>query len=451
MTSSPAALIVEDDVATRNALLELVREEGFRVMGAGSLAEARTAIRDTGPDVALTDLVLPDGSGLELLAELDREHADVVFITGKASVETVIAALRQGASDYLTKPVDIGRLKTLLGDIARSRAEMSGRLSSLSVAKEAGMLGNLRGRSPAMVQLYRHIQRVAPTNATVLLSGETGTGKEIVAREIHELSDRRSAPFIPLNCGAISVNLIESELFGHEQGSFTGANRRHAGVFERASDGTLFLDEITEMAVDLQVKLLRVLETGVFHRTGGEKSIQTRARVIAATNRPPEEAVREGKLREDLFHRLRVFPIELPPLRDRGDDVVLLAHHFLDQFNEENGTKKVFAPEVIDRMRAHHWPGNVRELRNVIQRAFILADTVIDGSCLQVSDSAASGKAGGNGQVVLRVGTSISEAEKMLILATMEHYQGNKSKVAEVLGISLKTLYSRLNVYNAQA
>ena len=220
-------------------------------------------------------------------------------------------------------------------------------------------------------------------------------------------------------------------------------------MFEQASNGTLFLDEITEMAVDLQVKLLRVLETGMFHRIGGEKPIQTRARVIAATNRPPEEAMRNGKLREDLFHRLRVFPMALPPLRERGEDIVLLAHHFLDQFNQEEGTKKQFAPDALDQLRSHAWPGNVRELRNVVQRAFILADSAIDASCLQLKDGVTN-RGGVDGQIVIPVGTSISEAEKRVILATMDRFQGNKNKAAKVLGISLKTLYSRLNVYNAQ-
>ena len=311
--------------------------------------------------------------------------------------------------------------------------------------EETGVFGELCGRSAPMLELYRHIQRVAPTDATVLLTGETGTGKEVVARTIHELSNRRHEAFVALNCGAVSATLIESELFGHEQGSFTGANRRHNGVFAQADRGTLFLDEITEMSIDLQVRLLRVLEAGVFHRIGGEKQVQANVRIIAAANRAPEEAVRDGRLREDLFYRLRVFPIVLPPLRSRESDVVPLAVHFLGLLNRQAKTDKRFTARAIDRLRAHSWPGNVRELKHLVQQSFILADHEIDASSLLFPER----RQHGMDQIEVRVGDSIAAAEKRLIMATMDKFDGNKKQVAQVLGISLKTLYIRLNVYAA--
>jgi DNA-binding NtrC family response regulator len=292
---------------------------------------------------------------------------------------------------------------------------------------------------------------VAPTEATVLLMGESGTGKDVVAQTVHTLSRRSSAPFWPLNCGAVSPNLIESDLFGHERGSFTGADRLHKGYFERANGGTLFLDEITEMPVELQVKLLRVLETGKVIRVGGEKPVDVDVRVIAASNRDPDKAVEQGKLREDLLYRLRVFPLELPPLRDREDDIDLLANHFLAELNQAEGTRKTFSRECLAQMRAYSWPGNVRELKNLVHQAFILADDEIGITCLppqikgsnriESADSMSSG-------LRLSVGMSIAEADRRLILATLDELGGNKKKAAEVLGISLKTLYNRLNEYH---
>ena len=314
-------------------------------------------------------------------------------------------------------------------------------------ARATGVFGELRGRSAPMLELYEHVRLVARTDATVLIEGETGTGKEVVARTIHDLSPRRGGAFVALNCGAVSASLIESELFGHEQGSFTGAMRRHSGVFAQANEGTLFLDEITEMPMDLQVKLLRVLETGTFHRVGGEKEVQTDARIIAAANRPPEQAVRDERLREDLFYRLRVFPLSLPPLRCRGDDVDLLARHFLDLLNFAAGTAKRFTPPALSALRAHGWPGNVRDLKNCVQRAFILAEGDI-GAELLPSPAPASGS---KDFIQVPMGSSIAAAEQRLIMATLASLNGNKLAAAKVLGISLKTLYGRLNVYAAAA
>ncbi len=308
--------------------------------------------------------------------------------------------------------------------------------------------GAIYGMSRPMQRLYRTIDKVAPTDATVLIVGESGTGKELVANAIHQRSKRCDQSFIPINCGAISPNLIEAELFGHERGSFTGATRMHKGYFERAAGGTILLDEITEMAPELQVKLLRVLETGTFSRVGGDQEIKVKVRVIAATNRDPQAAVAAGQLREDLLYRLSVFPIEIPPLRERGDDIELLAHHFLDVLNDaEDDVDKRFSPRALAALREHSWPGNVRELKNLIQRSFILADNIIEldgllqqGAEIKVLPTAEHG-------LRFEIGTPLAEAERQMICATLDHYDGNKKKAAEVLGLSLKTLYNRLNEY----
>ena len=312
--------------------------------------------------------------------------------------------------------------------------------------RKLGRFGSLIGASPAMQRVYDLISKVAPTEASVFVLGETGTGKELVAQTLHDMSPRRKGPFVPINCGAVSPTLIESELFGHEKGSFTGADRSHRVHFERAHDGTLFLDEVTEMPIDLQVKLLRVLETGKVQRVGGSEPIKVDVRTIAASNRSAQQAVAEGKLREDLHYRLNVFPLQLPPLREREDDVLLLAEAFLDELNKQSGGEpKAFTRAALDRLKAHTWPGNVRELRNVVQRAFILApnDIGVDSLPLGVVEERLGTT------LAIRVGTPIDEAERRLILATLEHCAGDKKKAAEILKISLKTLYNRLNVYNA--
>jgi DNA-binding NtrC family response regulator len=302
-----------------------------------------------------------------------------------------------------------------------------------------------------MQQVYEQISRVAPSNATVFIQGESGTGKELVAESVHKLSRRRKRPFIVINCGAIAPNLIESELFGHERGSFTGADRMHRGYIERANGGTLFLDEVTEMPLELQVKLLRVLETGRFSRVGGEQELPVDVRVIAATNRDPDQAVIDGKFREDLLYRLRVFPISLPPLRERAGDIDLLAEATLADLNKDEGSRKRLSRAALERLRSYRWPGNVRELKNVMHRAFILADDEIGPS--QLPDSAPLGApaaelaAGGEAMLQVKVGSSIADAERRLILATLDACEGNKDQAAKILGISLKTLYNRLNSY----
>lgn len=443
----PHALIVDDDANTREALAEIIRADGFTFSTAGNVQEAQRQIAVRSPDIVLIDLVLPDGNGMDLFKEVESSAGmQVVLITGHATVETAVEALRHGAADYLTKPINIRRLKALLSRVPRAR-ELKSEIGVLrSALQRLGHFGSLIGASPAMQTLYNHIARVAPTEATVLLIGESGTGKEVAAQTIHALSLRAKHPFLPVNCGAISPQLIESEIFGHEKGSFTGADRQHRGYFERAHGGTLFLDEITEMPPELQVKLLRVLETGAFMRIGSNQEIDTDVRVIAATNRDPDEAVRSGKLRLDLYHRLNVFPLRIPPLRERGDDVVLLAQHFLSELNAQSDTQKRLAPDARESLEAYAWPGNVRELRNSLQRAFILSDAVIDAAALTpaVAPAPPPGKT-----LSITVGSSLADADRKLIFATLDLCGGVKKRAADLLGISLKTLYNRLEEYGA--
>jgi two-component system response regulator AtoC len=443
----PHALIVDDDLSFQLGLAEVVSREGFTTSTASSIAAARAELAKQIPDVLLTDLQLPDGSGLDLLQDTAvTGPPEVILITGHASVETAVDALKRGASDYLTKPVDFARVKMVLTNLQRTR-ELKEEIGTLRTElRKLGRFGALIGSSASMQRVYDLVARVAKTEASVTITGETGTGKELVAQTVHEQSRRHKEPFLPINCGAVSPSLIESELFGHERGSFTGADRVHRGYFERANKGTLFLDEITEMPIELQVKLLRVLETSTVNRIGGNELIKVDVRVIAATNRKPEEAVAQGKLREDLLYRLNVFPIELPPLRDRGEDIELLAEHFLALLNKQEGTSKRFGPAAIERLKLHSWPGNVRELRNVVQRAYIMAEDEIGPESLPLAH-AADPRA--SSSLSVRVGMSIAEAERRLILATLEGSGGDKKQAAETLKISLKTLYNRLNEYKA--
>jgi two-component system, NtrC family, response regulator AtoC len=372
--AAPHALIVDDNPDVTGILVEFAVREGFSAAAASTLKQAREELAAHPPDILLVDLQLPDGSGLDLLDGGDPEREfEVVLITGNASVETAVDALRRGVTDYLTKPVDFARLKVTLANLARTLA-MKGEIGTLRTElRKLGRFGPLIGSSAPMQKVYDLIGRVARTDASVLLTGETGTGKEVAAQTIHSLSRRAKEAFLPVNCGAVSATLIESELFGHERGSFTGADRLHKGFFERAHRGTLFLDEVTEMPVELQVRLLRVLETGTLTRVGGSQAVKVDVRIIAATNCPIEDAVKAGKLREDLLYRLNVFPIPLPPLRERGDDVERLAEHFLAELNAAEGTTKQITAEGRARLRAHSWPGNLRELRNALQRGYILS------------------------------------------------------------------------------
>jgi len=464
------ALIVDDDKDSVEMMAALVATENFTVATAYTLRDARRKIVMQQPDIVLLDLQLPDGSGMELFEDPALlAQSQVVLITGHASLESSIQALRLGAADYLVKPINIKHLHGILANVTRPsvlKAEVETLNSELA---RSGHFGNLWGRSQVMQNIYQQISRVAVTSVTVLVTGESGTGKEVVARSVHDLSRRRNEPFLAINCGAISPNLMESEIFGHEKGSFTGADRQHQGFFERAHGGTLFLDEITEMPPELQVKLLRVLETGMFMRVGSTQDQETDVRVIAATNRLPEQAVQMGKLREDLFYRLNVFPIVVPTLRERLDDIPLLAQHFLSEINEREGRVKSFSPAALTRLAEYSWPGNVRELRNVVQRVYVMttSDLISDEwlptdnpvpittpeaiptpvqpvvSSTSINDEPAPAS------ITIPLGTSMADAESRLILATLKHFDNHKERTAAVLGISLKTLYNRLKEYSA--
>jgi len=442
-------LVVDDDRQFRESFGALLEREGFKVSGADTLASARAALQQSNFDAVLCDQELPDGDGTLVLKGLEPAvEAKLIVITGHATVQHAVTAIKDGALDYLTKPVDPAKLTSTLAHLRRTRA-LERQVASLREELRArGSFAAIVGQSEAMQAVFDLIQRVAPTDASVLIQGESGTGKELVANAIHSLSSRKDEPLLAVNCGAISETLIESEFFGHERGSFTGANNQHKGFFERANGGTLFLDEITEMPAQLQVKLLRVLETGLVSRVGGSAAMPTNVRVLAATNRDPQDAIRHGKLREDLFFRLAVFPMQLPALRERKGDVPLLATHFLDRLNEAHATDKRWAAGELERLAAREWKGNVRELRNAVQRAYIMADDELHARDA-VAQQARGPQSDAAGGVQLPMGCSIADAERGLIEATLAHVRGDKAAAAKILGISLKTLYTRINLYRA--
>jgi DNA-binding NtrC family response regulator len=433
------AIFIDDDADFLAGVSEVAMQEGFSVTGARSLKEAREHLAAGPADLIMIDLMLPDGDGIGLLREIKETcSSDVIMVSGMATVDSAIEALRLGALDYLTKPLDNRRLRAVLTNVLRLRSLKDEVGSLRGELRQFGRFGRLIGVSPAMQKVYDLMSKVATTDATVFVTGESGTGKELVAQTIFELSNRRRRPYLPLDFGSIPQNLIESELFGHERGSFTGATQLRRGCFERAAGGTLFLDEITEMPIELQVKLLRVLESGSLTRVGGEDPVAVNVRLIAASNRVPKDAVLEGKLREDLYYRINVFPIVLPPLRERDGDSVLLAEKFLESLNESAGKSKRLSAGARARILAHPWRGNVRELKNEIQRAYIM-----DESTLELADLAA----GHEPLPPPAVGGSLEESERLLILGTLEQCGGDKKKAAQILGVSLKTLYNRLHIY----
>ncbi len=440
-------LIVEDETATRVGLTELVSAWGFLTDEAADGEAALQKVTTFRPAIIVSDLVMPHMDGLQLLRALKDQLTDIsiIILTAQGTVETAVEAIKEGAFDYLTKPVDTQRLRILL-DKAVERQETLREVKELRrQLRDQGSYGRIVGNSPGIRGIYRVIEQAAPTNASVLVWGESGTGKELVAQTIHSLSPRASFPYVGINCAAIPETLLESEIFGHEKGAFTGAQDRRLGCFELAHRGTLFLDEISEMMPATQAKLLRVLQERTFRRLGGRQEISVDVRVIAATNRNPDDAVREGKLREDLYYRLNVFPIHLPPLRERREDIPLLVQSFLSEFTARN-TKAVRAVSH-DAMRAleqFNWPGNVRELRNVIERATILADgEFIEAEHLPLSLIQRS--EANLPTLTLTPGMTVDEAERRLILLTLEHTRNNKTRAAEILGISLKTLHNKLN------
>ncbi len=445
-------LVVDDDPATRTGLTELVRAWGFTAEAAEDGAEALERVTTFRPSIIVSDMVMPRMSGLDLLKALkgETEHIRVVLLTAQGTVDTAVEALKDGAEDYLTKPLDPVKLRRLLerlSELSRQKRENQSLRRQLS---ERGRFGKIIGHSPAMRALYQVLEQAAPTPASMLILGESGTGKELVAQTIHELSPRVNAPFIALNCAAIPDTLLESEIFGHEKGAFTGATDRRAGCFELADRGTLFLDEIAEMTPATQVKLLRVLQERKFRRLGGRVEQEVDVRVLAATNIDPAVAIRDGRLREDLYYRLNVFSVGLPPLRDRKEDLPLLIHAFIEEFNtRDRRNVKAVSPEAMRLLEQYAWPGNVRELRNVIERATILArGEVIEPTHLPALGAAPPAGPPAN-SVTIAPGMTVDEAEQKLILATLDAAGGNKTRAAEMLGISLKTLHNKLNRFKS--
>ncbi len=442
-------LVVEDDRAARVGLTELIRAWGYVAEDASDGEEALQKITTFRPGIVLTDLVMPRMDGLGLLRSLQDQLTDlcVVILTAQGTVETAVEAIRDGAYDYLTKPVDPHRLQILLSKaVERQETRREVRVLRRQL-RDQGSFGRIIGNTPAIRKLYRTIEQAAPTGASVLIWGESGTGKELVAQTIHQLSDRVNQPYIAINCAAIPETLLESEIFGHEKGAFTGAVERRLGCFELAHRGTLFLDEIAEMVPVTQVKLLRVLQERTFRRLGGRTEQNVDVRIIAATNVNPLDAVAKGKLREDLYYRLNVFSIELPPLRARREDIPLLVQSFIAEFAGRNakGVKGV-SQEALALLEQYHWPGNIRELRNVIERATILSPgEFIEPSQLPPELSAPPSAAGEQHQITLTPGTTVDEAEMRLIEITLAHTGQNKTRAAELLGISLKTLHNKLN------
>jgi len=375
-------LVVEDDVAIRRGLESALRDLGATPKAVGTAGEAARVLEEFDPQVLIVDLNLPDGDGLEVFraAREVKPDRDGIVLTGQASLDSAVEALRAGVSDYLLKPLRPAQLEVVFQRLSARRSLESEVDTLRAELQETGKLGELIGKSPAMVKVFEAIRRVAVSNAPVLVTGQSGTGKEVVARTIHRLSRRASAPFVAFNCAAISPTLIESELFGHERGSFTGADKRRIGYFEEANGGSLLLDEITEMGPELQVKLLRVLEAKTLRRVGGVQDLRVDVRLISATNRDPLDAIKENKLREDLYYRLNVFPIALPPLAERREDIAVLAEHFRKQIeDQERSGVQAWDPAALRNLEAYPWPGNVRELRNVVHRAHVMTegDTIL--------------------------------------------------------------------------
>ena len=455
----PSILVVDDEENQRIGLAGMIAAWGYRTETACDGQDALEKLVAFPADVLVTDLMMPNLDGMGLLKAMQERGVSIpaIVTTAFGNIETAVATIHDlGAFWFLEKPIQSSVLKVLLERAAgQSRlAEERDRLRRALTYQ--GVLGDLVGQSPAMQQVFSLIQQVAPSRASVLITGESGTGKELAARAIHQYSTRREAPFVAINCAALPESLIESELFGHEKGAFTGALDRRAGCFELAQGGTLLLDELGEMPINTQAKLLRVLEDSRVRRLGGKSETELNVRVIASTNRAPEAALKDGALREDLFYRLNVFHIHLPALRERKSDLPILTEALLRVLNAKHNCRVAgIDSEVTDALLSHQWPGNVRELRNVIERAVILAGegnirlAHLPASVHPESRKPVSTANDDPTTVVLAVGSTVADAERAMIFKTLEHTRNNKTRAAEILGISLKTLHNKLKEYEA--
>jgi DNA-binding NtrC family response regulator len=447
---SQRILVADDEDASRKGLKALLTTWGYEVEEAADGQDALEKAAKFLPRVVVADVLMPRLDGLGLLSALraDFPFASVILLTGHATVETAVAAMKQGAYDYLTKPVDLSRLRILI-EKALEKGEALREVTVLRRQLQAVVgSGRMVGKSRAMQEVYNLVDQAAPTSAPVLITGESGTGKELVARSLHELSPRSGGPFVAVNCSAIPETLLESEIFGHERGAFTGAQERRLGCFELAHGGTLFLDEIAEMNSTTQAKFLRILQDGVVRRLGGKVELAVDVRVLAATNRDPAQAIKDGKLREDLYYRLNVFSLVLPPLRERREDIPLLIEAFLEEFNKKYGKQIRSTDDVVERLLlSHPWPGNVRELRNTLERAVVVCDSDLIAPQHLPPGLTYATVGADTDAVTLQVGVTVEEAERALILKTLASVGNNKARAAGVLGISIKTLHNKLNRY----
>ncbi|ADY13107.1 sigma-54-dependent transcriptional regulator [Sphaerochaeta globosa] len=444
-------LICDDEKNIRSGLAMAMELEGYESVQASDGQEAWEKINKLGVDLVITDLRMPKMSGEDLLKKISGAYPrmPVIILTGHGTIETAVEAMRGGAVDFFTKPVDLDRLSLVVKKALSDTdlyAEHERLKEEVEQLRARNRYDRIIGKSQKMVELMDTVSQVATTKASVLITGESGVGKELVADAIHELSNRSKGPFIKVHCAALTASLLESELFGHEKGSFTGAVKEKKGRFELADGGTIFLDEIGEIDAPTQVKLLRVLQEKQFERVGGEKSITVDVRIVCATNRDLPKEIEKGNFREDLYYRLNVVHLEVPPLRERKDDIPLLMTSFLQLFNQENGRSiEAFSNQAKRAILSYEWPGNIRELRNCIESAVVLArTTIIDIEDLPVH----IGKAQNTSSVSLEVGITLAEAEKQLIISTLASCAGNKTKAAEVLGIGRKTLHRKLQEYH---
>lgn len=458
MQNPVKVLIVEDEPHALMGLAELISGWGYQTETARDGIEGWEKALAWDPAIVVTDLKMPrmDGIGLlTKLAENSSSNIAVVLLTAQGSIQTAVDAMKLGAYDFLEKPVDATRLRTILANATRQRATEIELEVTRRNLRNTGILGSMVGSSKAMREIFALIEQIARSNVSVLITGESGTGKELVARTLHDLSARKGRPFLAINCSAIPETLIESELFGHEKGAFTGAMERRAGCFELASGGTLLLDELGEMPIGTQAKLLRVLEERKLRRLGARTEQDVDVRVLAATNRDPQEAVEQGHLRPDLFYRLNVFHIHMPPLREHIEDLQSMAEAMVREMNQKHGRHvSGLSDAILDRMMTYSWPGNARELRNTIERAVILCPdrAPLDVSHLPRTFGTAQplipARANDASVVPVRVGTTVDEAERLLILRTLESTGQNKTRAAEILGVSLKTLHNKLKEYS---
>ncbi len=442
-------LIIDDEKNIREGLAMALEDEGYEILSAGDGKTGLDMALQEGVDLVITDLKMPELSGEEVLQQVitKRPGVPVIVLTGHGTVENAVDAMRVGAYDFLTKPLDLERLFLLVKRALQNRQLVLQHRELLAEIEKAKSFENIIGKSSSMAKVFEDIKKVAPTKASVLITGETGVGKELIARAIHNLSNRKEKPFIQVHCASFAESLLESELFGHEKGAFTGAMQRVRGRFELANEGTLMLDEIGEINQVLQVKLLRVLQEKKFERVGGSETISVDTRIIAATNRDLEEEIKKGTFREDLYFRLNVVHIHIPPLRERKEDIPLLIASFIKEFAEENG-KKISSIEQKARTALYNydWPGNIRQLQNCIQSAVVMSsDEVIHFEDLPspLKEKAESSS------IVIPMGSNMEEAEKQIILQTLESQNNNKTKTADVLGIGRRTLHRKLDEYSA--